>query len=202
MVSFTPTSALADIVFGLDLLSSLGDRVDIVGIYNDTEQLFQKARPLKASVREPSRIMKHPAETGVTLADHQIIDPVLIELPMMVPAQFYSATYQQIIATRNAATLLSVKTPVRVYQNMIIADVPHEESPEHFNAILITLRLEQILFEIPGSTQAMPANYSPADAANQNTVQSGLQSAATLGTQLLAGATGIVSYAATVRKFF
>lgn len=201
MVNFTPTSALADVVFGLDLIGELGAKTDIVGIYNGNLQVFQKARPLKASVREPSRIMKHPAETGVTLADHQIIDPVQIDLPLMIPSQYYAATYQQIIAARNAATLFSVKTPVNVYQNMIISDVPHEESPEHFNSIIIYLKLEQILLEIPGSTQTLPANYSPADPANSNTVQSGLQSAASLGIQALAGSTAIASYASAARKF-
>lgn len=201
-VDFTPTSALADVVFGLDLLAGLGTPIDILGIYNGGTQVFQKARPLKASVLEPSRIMKHPAETGVMLADHQVIDPVEIDLPLVIPAQYYAATYQQIIQARNAATLLSVKTPVNVYQNMIISKVPLDFSPEHFNAVIITLRLEQVLFEIPGSAQPLPANYSTAAPEDQNTVQSGLVSGAQLGTQLLAGATGIVSYAATARKFF
>src|ERR1700761_8416293 len=134
-LNFTPTSALADIEFGLDLLGELVTGTDIVGIFNGNTQVFQKARPLRASIREPSRIMKHPAETGVTLADHQVIDPVEIDLPLVIPSQYYVATYLQIIAARNAATLLSVKTPVMTYQNMIIASVPHEESPEHFNSI-------------------------------------------------------------------
>lgn len=202
MVNFTPTSALADVVFGLDLLGQLGGNVDIVGIYNGNTQVFQKGRPLKASIREPSKIMKHPAETGVTLADHQIIEPVQIDLPIMIPSQYYVATYQQIIAARNTATLLSVKTPVNLYQNMIIADVPHEESPEHYNAIIIYLKLEQILFEIPGATQTLPTNYSPANPANSNTVQSGLQSAASLGAQALTTATAVLSYASTAAKFF
>lgn len=201
-LNFTPTSALADVVFGLDVLEQLGTSIDIIGIYNGATQMFPKGRPLKASVREPSRIMKHPAETGVTLADHQIIDPVIIDFPMMIPSQYYAATYQAVLNARNTPTLLSVKTPLRTYANMIISDMPSEYSPEHFNAVVINLRLEQILFEIPGSTQALPANYSPAAPANQNTVQSGLQSASALGTQALAGATGIISYVSAVRKFY
>lgn len=201
-LNFTPTSALNDVVFGLDLLSQLGTSVDIIGIYNGATQMFPKARPLKALVREPSRIMKHPAETGVVLADYQVIDPVIIEFPVMIPSQYYAATYQQILAARNAPTLLSVKTPLRTYANMIISDVPSEYSPEHYNAVIINLKLEQILYALPGTPQQQPANYSPASPANQNTAQSGLQQGAALGTQLLAGATGIISYISTVRKFY
>jgi len=194
-MAFTTTSLLSDAVFGLDLLAMAGTNVDIVGIYNDTAQVYVQARPLKASIRETSKIMDQPVETGAVLSDHHIINPVEIELPLIVPATYYSAIYQQIKADFLAATELTVKTPVNVYGSMIIANMPHEENPEHFNAIVIGLHLKQVLFEVPGSTQPLPANYSPAAAQNQNTVQSGLQSASALGTQALAGATGIASYA-------
>jgi hypothetical protein len=199
-MAFSTSSLLSDLEFGLDLLSLIGSSVDIVGIYGDTSQLYVEARPLKASVRETSKVMEHPVETGVVLSDHHIINPVEIDLPLMVSSVYYASIYQQIKADFLAATLLSVKTPVNVYGSMIIADMPHEESPEHFSAILIGLRLKQVLFEVPGSAQPLPANYSPAAAANQNTVQSGLQSASALGTQVLAGATGIASYAGRIGR--
>jgi hypothetical protein len=194
------TSLLSDLESGLDLLALAGGNVDIVGLYDDSGQVYAQARPLKASIRETSKIMEHPVETGVVLSDHHIINPVEIELPLFVPSTDYASTYQQIKADFLAATLLSVKTPVNVYGSMIIADMPHEESPEHFNAIIIGLRLKQVLFEVPGSAQPLPANYSPAASTNQNTVPSGLQSAVALGKQVLAGATAIASYAGLARR--
>jgi hypothetical protein len=199
-MALTTTSLLSDAEFGLDLLAMAGSNVDIVGIYNDTSQVYVEARPLKASIRETSKVMEHPVETGVMLSDHHIINPVEIELPLIVPAIYYAAIYQQIKTDFLAATQLTVKTAVNVYGSMIIADMPHEESPEHFNAIILGLRLKQVLFEVPGSTQPLPANYSPAAAADQNTVQSGLQSAAAIGKQVLAGATSIVSYAGLIGR--
>jgi hypothetical protein len=200
MVNFTTTSLLADAEFGLDLLAMVGSSVDIVGIYNDTTQVYSQARPLKASVRESSKVMEQPVETGVVLADHHIINPVEIDLPLVVPALYYAAIYQQIKADFLAATELSVKTPVNVYGSMIIMDMPHEESPEHFNAIIIGLRFKQVLFEVPGSAQPLPANYSPATAQDQDTVQSGLQSASALGKQTLTGATSLASYASLLGR--
>lgn len=202
-INFTPTSALADAVFGLDLLSQFLGNIDVVGIYQNGAQVFQKGRPLKANIKEPARIMKHPAETGVILADHIVIDPVIIEMPMMISSQYYLATYQQIKNARNNATVLQVKTPVQLYDNMIIADMPHEESPDHFSSIIMFLRLEQVIFETTGSPQdSIQNNYNPADAVNQNTQQTGLLQAATLGKQLLTSATGVISYVSTARKFF
>jgi hypothetical protein len=200
-MALSTTSLLSDLESGLDLLALAGGSVDIVGIYDDTTQVYAQARPMKASIRETSKVMDHPVETGVQLSDHHIINPVEIELPLVVPAAYYASVYQQIKADFLAATELSVKTAVTVYGSMIIADMPHEESPEHFNVIVIGLHLKQVLFEVPGSTQPLPANYSPAAAADQDTVQSGLQSAAALGRQVLAGATSLASYATLASRF-
>ena len=140
-MAISTTSLLSDVVFGLDLLAMIGTNVDIVGIFSDTSQVYVHARPMKASVPRNLKVMDHPVETGVVLSDHHIINPV-DEIPMVVPAVYYAAVYQQIKADFLAATMLTVKTPVNVYGSMIIADMPHEESPEHFNAIIIGLHLK------------------------------------------------------------
>lgn len=168
---------ITDVLFAEEaaLQYLFGSLLDVVGVYNGFDQVYQSARPLRASLRETSRVMEHPAETGVVLADHHVINPVEIEIPLMIPAQSYAQTYQQIKTDFLAATLLTVKTPVTVYENMIIADMPHEEDPEYFNAITLLLHLRQVIYFIPGAAQSLPANYSPAEPDNQDTVQNGLQ---------------------------
>lgn len=167
------TNLLAAGESGLQYL--FGSPLDVVGVYDGFDQVYAAARPLKALLRETSRVMEHPAETGVVLADHHVINPVEIDLPVVIPARSYAATYQQIKADFLAATLLTVKTPVTVYENMILADIPHEEDPEYFNAVTMLLRLRQVIYFVPGAAQTLPANYSPEDPADQDTVQSGLQ---------------------------
>lgn len=193
-MAITPAALLANANFALDLLS-LGSNLDVVAIYDGFTQVFADARPMKASVRESSRIMEHPAENGVVIADHHIINPVEIELPMLIPVQAYGSTYAQIRQAFVNATNLSVQTRTGVYVNMVVADLPHEESPEAFDAIAMTLRLKQVLL-VPGA-----ATYTPADPANQDTVQGGVRSAVALARKALATASGIASYA-NIRKFY
>ena len=232
MASFTASSAIEDISFGLDLLSSFGTQVDIVGVYSmggqvgpvapsvsglsglissnsivnsivgqnsnvaAPGQMFVKARPLKATVRETSRIMEHPVETGVMLADHHIINPVEIEMPMVIPSQYYVQTYAEIKNSFINATLLVVKTPVNTYQNMIVMDMPHEEDPNMFGVILMGLRLKQVLYATTGQSSAdfAQANYAPLAPQNSNTTQNGLQTATALGTSALTSASSALSY--------
>ena len=243
------STLVSDISLGLGLLSSLGPKVDDVGIYSNNAgqggssaangltglslsvlnsilgipnsqasigQLFTNARPVKAIVRETSKVMDHPVETGVTLSDHHIINPIEIDLQLIVTstpagliggllgistATNYATTYSQIRQAFINATPLAVKTRVGVYSNMIISEMPHEEDADMYDVISINLRLKQVIYIMPGSNTPQ-SNYQPLAAANSNTLASGLQQAATIGTQLLAGASGIASYAAVAKKGF
>lgn len=195
-------------------LSGLSSSIlnSILGLPNTQQsigQLFTSARPMRASVRETSRVMEHPVETGVTLADHHIINPVEIDFQMIVTsssgvlisslfglstATNYATTYSQIRQAFINATPLAVKTRVGVYSNMIIADMPHEEDPDMYDVITINLHLREVIYINPGESSPS-SNYQPLAANNSNTLASGLQQAASIGTQILAGASGIASFA-------
>lgn len=218
----TLSSIESDVVYGLGLLSSFGVKVDVVGIYSGSDttntpsavassgifnsiinaiipntsfgQLFANARPLKATVRETSKVMEHPVETGVMLADHHIINPVEIELPLWIQAQNYAGTYIQIRQAFINATPLTVKTRTGVYNSMIIVDMPHDEDPDIFDAIILTLRLRQVIIVVPGTT-TVQSNYQPLSPLNSNTIASGLQAAIAPASQLLSAASGVASYA-------
>jgi hypothetical protein len=186
------SSLITDAIFLIDLLA-LGGQSDVVAIFDGSsyQQLFANARPLKATVRETSKVMEHPAESGVIIADHHIINPVEIDIPLMIQAQYYGETYQQIKSAFLDATTLTVQTRTGVYSNMFIADMPHDESPEFYDAITLALHLKQALIVssvggIPSPNS--PTAYAPADPADSNTAQNGLQSTTTPTSQ--GGASG------------
>lgn len=199
MVNFA--GIVSDVNYGLGLLSSFGQRVDVVGIYGQKSlaQMFEAARPMKATVRETSKIMQHPVETGNTLSDHHIINPTEIEIPLILSSQDYSGTFTQIRQAFLNATLLSVKTRVGVYSDMIIADMPHEEDADMYDVITIGLHLKQAIFILPGTTNPVP-NFQPLNPINSDTVISGLKSAVAISSSVLRAATAVASYA-NVRKF-
>lgn len=218
----TANTVISDISYGLGLLSSFGQKIDVVGIYvNGTQnsdivsvptssivdsitgnsnipafgQVFFHARPLKATVRETSKVMDHPVETGVTLSDHHIINPVEIDLPLLISSQYYAQTFSQIRQAFINAIPLSVKTRVGIYSDMIIADMPHEEEPDMYDVITVGLHLRQVIYVIPVGNGGTLVNFQPADPLNSNTTASGLQSAAALGNSALTAATAVASYA-------
>lgn len=145
---------------------------DVVGIYDGTtlQQLFINARPMEAVVRPTSKVMEHPAESGVMIPDHHIINAIEIDLPLMISSDFYSSVYQQITAAFYEGTLLTVQTRVGVFTNMYIVSLPHKESPDIYDAITLALHLKQMLF-VTSSTA-----YAPEEPVDSDTVQNGQQS--------------------------
>jgi hypothetical protein len=120
---------------------------DVVCILDSTlTQVFERARPIKADVREEAKLMEHPLETGTTITDHLVLQPLEILLSLVVTGAEYAATYQQIREYFKRAELLTVQTLTGSYPDMVISQMPHDESPETVNAVNIGLSLRQATF--------------------------------------------------------
>ena len=129
---------------------------DSVGVFDaEFKQLFAKARPVRASVYEAARVMDHPVESGGTITDHRVIQPIEVELSMLLVEADYRDTYNQIKTLYNSATLLTVQTRTGSYGNMLIAELPHEESPDIQDAITLALRLREAIL-VTVQFQALP----------------------------------------------
>lgn len=147
---------------------------DIVGVYNsDFEQVFPLARPIKCLVDENAKAMEHPVETGTVITDHIIYQPNEIELQMILPPDEYRSVYQQIKQLYRTSTIMSVQTRATTYDNMYIYRMPHEENPDFYDTILLSIRMREVLiFET--ESQALPPG-SVRDPSDQSTVNNGLQ---------------------------
>lgn len=161
------------------LLSNLGSSFfsDSVAVFNqDFEQLFISARALKASVKENSRIMEHPIENGTVISDHRIILPIEIELTLILSSDDYQDVYKNIKQFYTSSTLLIVQTRSDIYQNQIIASMPHEEDPDQYNILPITLNLRQVQFA-QAEYGVIPASPKNSSNVNRGSLQSSPASA-------------------------
>jgi hypothetical protein len=145
--------------------------VDVVGVYTpEFRQVFPRARPIKAVVKEEAQVMEHPLETGATITDHRIILPVEIELSVILQAIDYRNTYQIIKQLFLNGDLLTVQTKTGIYENQLIAAMPHEEDPEMFDAITIALKLKEAQFVTP-QFDIVPRNPTKKSTVDRGTQQ-------------------------------
>jgi hypothetical protein len=161
--------------------------VDTVAVFDSSfNQLFQNARPLQDTVRENSRVMDHPLESGQLISDYKIILPIEIEIPVIINAAFYLGTYQQIKAAYLSSELLTVQTRAASYSSMIISEMPRQEDPEKYDAITVLLKFRQVQLVKPSTTGTTSnPSYAPADPTSAPTQDVGL-----LGTDPIVGVDG------------
>jgi hypothetical protein len=140
---------------------------DLVGVFDDSySQLFADARPMRALVRESSKLMQHPLETGATVADHRVFLPIQIEIPLVLTPETYQDTFQQIRDAFQQLTVLSVQTKARTYDNMLIEEMPHDEEPEMYDTVTVGLKLLEAKFvqaqyaQLPASKVKKKSNSS------------------------------------------
>lgn len=147
---------------------------DVVGIFDQNfRQLFQTARPIKATIKEASKIFEHPVEDGSTIIDFTITLPVEIELSLMLTGAEYRDVYQNIRQSFKNRDVLSVQTKTATYANMIIESLPHDEDPEQFDAVALALRLREVQF-VTAQYATLPAKVVR-DKKNATTVNRGQQ---------------------------
>jgi len=155
------------------VLSFFGE--DVVGIFDmDTsEQLFKDARPVKATIVRPQKIMDHPIESGALISDFAVRMPVTIEIQFVLQADVYKAVYRAINTDFHKRTAFAIVVKVGPFRSFIIEDMTHEESTEMFDAIPLTLRFREVrTIKIQYQSLPAPAVQSPTD---QSTANRGVQ---------------------------
>lgn len=144
--------------------------VDSVAIFDQNyNQLFQQAKSIKVTVKENSKLMEHPIETGAIITDHRIIMPVEIDMSLILASSDYADVYKSIRQYFYNATLLVVQTRSGIYTNQLIEALPHEEDPNMYDALTIALSLKQVLYVSAqyASAPKYPSNSSTQDRGTQ-----------------------------------
>lgn len=141
---------------------------DVVGLFDkDFKQLVPEGRPLKATVTQPSKVMEHPLETGATVADHRVFQPVEIELTLVIPF----VNFQRLRAIYKQAETITVRTNAGTFENMVIETLPHDETTDVFDKIATAVKLREVVF-VDTQFQALGKKYGR----NSSTAKKGSQS--------------------------
>lgn len=121
--------------------------VDVVGIFDSNgNQKFTQARSMRIQVTRTARTAQHPLETGASVVDHRIMLPIEAQLLVILQAKDYRNGYSQLQSSFNAGEILNVHCKAGVFNNMCIADMPHEETPDMIDIIQVAVKLVETQF--------------------------------------------------------
>lgn len=151
----------------------MSDPTEIVAILDDNyNELFNSSsQVLRALVREGAKLMKHPLETGETIADHIVFEPVGIEISLILDRTQYIDNFQEIKSLYKAATKLTIQTRVETYDDMYILEIPHDESAAMADTVAVAVKFEQAIFVNPQYQQLPPSKV--AKSSNSSTAKTG-----------------------------
>lgn len=130
---------------------------DVVRITDENgNQLFVGARIMRATVREESTFFEHPLEDGNKVIDQKIMKPVEIQLAVIMPGDAYGAAYTAIRNAYVQSTPLIVQTKTGSYPNQYLQSIPHEETPEAGDSVVIALNFREVQW-YKADVQTLPA---------------------------------------------
>lgn len=152
--------------------------VDVVGVFDSGfNQLFPDARAIKASIKEDAKTMEHPIEDGEVITDYRIINPVEINLSLILRPETVEDTYKLIKSYFLGEELLTVQTKVDVYSNMVVQAMPHEEDSALQNTITLAFSVKEAIIveaqfgQLPPTSVAKKGDSSTVDRGQQEPVE-------------------------------
>lgn len=167
-------------------------------IYRDDREVLSGMSVLNYSVRDDSQFITHPIETGATISDHHVFNPIQIMLSAAFPpkgfalaqisivdllygrGQTFEETFEQLSLLYKTSAKLTIKTDADVYENMYITSIPTNISPENADRQIFNITFEQALTVSPqyitlkASQVKNPANASFKKTGETQPRQSGL----------------------------
>lgn len=155
-------------------------------VYQNDSELLSGMSVLNYSVRDDSQFATHPIETGASIADHHIFNPIQISCNAAFPpkglklaqvslvdilygrGQTFDETYNELKTLYETSAKLTIKTDARVYENMYITSIPSDVSPENVDRQIFSITFEQALMVMPQYID-MPANQvkNPSNASSK-----------------------------------
>ena len=144
--------------------------VDVVGVYDENfKQVFTEGRPVKATINDDATFFKHPLENSDQRTDHIIFNPVEINLTLILAGREARTAFATIKQAYANQTKLIVKTRADTYDDLYVKAMPHDESPDSYDAVVINLILEET--RIAGAD----VSFKPLNSSDSNTVRRGQQ---------------------------
>jgi len=168
---------------------------DVVALYAQDDSgipgqpIVTNANIMKASINTRSRIFSHPLANGTVLSDHVIDEPVDIELALIItnkntsfsefeigfnaPSQsVLRNTYSTLLAYQQSRRLLALQTRANLFTNLLIYALPHQETVDVFNGIVLIVKLQETRFAIPIVGVFSPINEVQVDTKDRGVIQS------------------------------
>lgn len=166
----------------ITLLANFSQDVVQISDPKTGERLFPKAQLMKANISRTAKLMDHPLENGAPVTDYKIILPTEIDMGILVDSYEKEATYDFLAYAFGTSQFMTVQTNAGVFVNMVIAAMPHDESPEMWGMLVLSVRMREVQLvtvqfqELTAADVAKPTDQSTVKTGEKSTTAAPKQS--------------------------
>lgn len=118
-------------------------------VYNSKkEEVLRNLFSSDIGIEDTSNLMEHPTESGVTIVDHRVINPVTISATLYIPKDD-SITLKEIEYLYLTCEPLTIRAENKIFSNMIIKDKPFKITANMLDTTMYTLNFKKALEVLP-----------------------------------------------------
>ena len=139
---------------------------------NDSlQQIFTATSPIRVSVRESKKATQFAVEDGSERSDHVVTAATEISFDLFISDDRARNAYEEIRQAWRTNQLVTVQTSVSSYPDMLILDIPHDETQDAGGSIRIPVRMQEWRTYEPQYGELPPAKVKNKN--QSSTVQAG-----------------------------
>ena len=136
--------------------------------------IFAKGIIVSLKPNPTGKLATHPVESGASVSDHYIKNPLELSLALACVGGAYADVYAEILQAFKNRTLIAVQGQVDTYTNLIIESWPHTENADRANGTLVEMQLKEfvkVAAQYGKFTNTAPANRSTTNTGTQQPVK-------------------------------
>lgn len=138
---------------------------------DNLQQIFTATSPIRVSVRESKKATQFAVEDGSERSDHVVTAATEISFDLFIRDEWARNGYEEIRQAWRENRLVTVQTSVSSYPDMLILDIPHDETQEGGGSIRIPVRMQEWRTYEPQYGELPPAKVKNKN--QSSTVQAG-----------------------------
>lgn len=151
---------------GTQLSSMLNgvNNTDNVVLYDENNnQILPNCVIYSVKVDNSAQLAEHPLEDGSKMVDHKIFLPKELSVIIYLSETGYSSEYKEIKSLYEERKFITAQLKNDIYSNLQIVGLPHEESNNNVNRLIIQINLKEAIIvtsRVEGFKMGKAANSS------------------------------------------
>ena len=127
-------------------IGSLVFRKKNIALYDEHGgEILADSTIISCTVNDTSRLMEHPIESGATVADYKVFNPVTASIIVALPEYGFEGQFAEIYSVYKNSEYVILQTKTNVYKNLQVLSIPHEANIKNVSRPTITIQLKEAL---------------------------------------------------------